>query len=165
MTTDRGLTLYCQTPDVLCVICWKDTWHRPLANGVWRSRTVSLVWCQRCQDAPAGLSLSGDTGITIPCLPAGHLFLGEMLKANSLRFCSYFHFFFSLLGFNSLVGGIMGFSILLSAEVFKHNSSVWFLDGSIGVLIGLTIFAYGIKWVSPASRYFGMSSRWAVWLM
>ncbi|KAK2516364.1 Tmem163 [Columba livia] len=48
-------------------------------------------------------------------------------------------------GFNSLVGGIMGFSILLSAEVFKHNSSVWFLDGSIGVLIGLTIFAYGIK--------------------
>nr|XP_021152230.1 transmembrane protein 163 isoform X2 [Columba livia] len=47
--------------------------------------------------------------------------------------------------FNSLVGGIMGFSILLSAEVFKHNSSVWFLDGSIGVLIGLTIFAYGIK--------------------
>ncbi|XP_068805310.1 transmembrane protein 163 isoform X3 [Struthio camelus] len=48
-------------------------------------------------------------------------------------------------GFNSLVGGIMGFSILLSAEVFKHNSSVWYLDGSIGVLIGLTIFAYGIK--------------------
>ncbi|OXB74649.1 UNVERIFIED_CONTAM: hypothetical protein H355_016362, partial [Colinus virginianus] len=47
--------------------------------------------------------------------------------------------------FNSLVGGIMGFSILLSAEVFKHNSSVWYLDGSIGVLIGLTIFAYGIK--------------------
>jgi len=54
-------------------------------------------------------------------------------------------FFPPLLGFNSLVGGIMGFSILLSAEVFKHNSSVWYLDGSIGVLIGLTIFAYGIK--------------------
>ncbi|KAJ6665407.1 hypothetical protein lerEdw1_003247 [Lerista edwardsae] len=48
-------------------------------------------------------------------------------------------------GFNSLVGGIMGFSILLSAEVFKHNASVWYLDGSIGVLIGLTIFAYGAK--------------------
>ncbi|ETE64751.1 Transmembrane protein, partial [Ophiophagus hannah] len=47
--------------------------------------------------------------------------------------------------FNSLVGGIMGFSILLSAEVFKHNASVWYLDGSIGVLIGLTIFAYGAK--------------------
>lgn len=41
----------------------------------------------------------------------------------------------------------MGFSILLSAEVFKHNASVWYLDGSIGVLIGLTIFAYGAKWV------------------
>lgn len=48
-------------------------------------------------------------------------------------------------GFNSLVGGIMGFSILLSAEVFKHNASVWYLDGSIGILIGLTIFAYGAK--------------------
>lgn len=39
----------------------------------------------------------------------------------------------------------MGFSILLSAEVFKHNSAVWYLDGSTGVLIGLTIFAYGVK--------------------
>lgn len=48
-------------------------------------------------------------------------------------------------GFNSLVGGVMGFSILLSAEVFKHNSAVWYLDGSTGVLIGLTIFAYGVK--------------------
>ncbi|GAB1285370.1 Transmembrane protein 163 [Apodemus speciosus] len=47
--------------------------------------------------------------------------------------------------FNSLVGGVMGFSILLSAEVFKHNAAVWYLDGSIGVLIGLTIFAYGVK--------------------
>ncbi|XP_017743889.1 PREDICTED: transmembrane protein 163 [Rhinopithecus bieti] len=48
-------------------------------------------------------------------------------------------------GFNSLVGSVMGFSILLSAEVFKHDSAVWYLDGSIGVLIGLTIFAYGVK--------------------
>ncbi|MBZ3890105.1 Transmembrane protein 163 [Sciurus carolinensis] len=48
-------------------------------------------------------------------------------------------------GFNSLVGGVMGFSILLSAEVFKHNAAVWYLDGSIGVLIGLTIFAYGVN--------------------
>ncbi|XP_051565907.1 transmembrane protein 163-like isoform X1 [Myxocyprinus asiaticus] len=48
-------------------------------------------------------------------------------------------------GFNSMVGGIMGFSILISAEVFKHNSAVWYLDGTIGVLIGLIILAYGIK--------------------
>uniref|UniRef100_A0A2I3H8P1 Uncharacterized protein n=1 Tax=Nomascus leucogenys TaxID=61853 RepID=A0A2I3H8P1_NOMLE len=48
-------------------------------------------------------------------------------------------------GFNSLVGGVMGFSILLSAEVFKHDLAVWYLDGSIGVLISLTIFAYGVK--------------------
>ncbi|XP_071379896.1 transmembrane protein 163a-like [Centroberyx affinis] len=47
--------------------------------------------------------------------------------------------------FNSLVGGIMGFSILISAEVFKHHADVWFLDGTIGVLIGLIILAYGVK--------------------
>ncbi|XP_034534019.1 transmembrane protein 163-like [Notolabrus celidotus] len=48
-------------------------------------------------------------------------------------------------GFNSLVGGIMGFSILISAEVFKHEPSVWYLDGTIGILIGLVILAYGVK--------------------
>ncbi|XP_028662401.2 LOW QUALITY PROTEIN: transmembrane protein 163a [Erpetoichthys calabaricus] len=48
-------------------------------------------------------------------------------------------------GFNSLVGGVMGFSILISAEVFKHNPKVWYLDGTTGVLIGLIILAYGIK--------------------
>ncbi|XP_053734008.1 transmembrane protein 163-like [Synchiropus splendidus] len=48
-------------------------------------------------------------------------------------------------GFNSLVGSIMGFSILISAEVFKHHPDVWFLDGTIGILMGLIILAYGIK--------------------
>ncbi|XP_056445156.1 transmembrane protein 163-like [Gadus chalcogrammus] len=48
-------------------------------------------------------------------------------------------------GFNSLVGGVMGFSILLSAEVFKHQPTVWYLDGAIGVLMGLIILAYGVK--------------------
>ncbi|KAG8000784.1 hypothetical protein GBF38_017370 [Nibea albiflora] len=48
-------------------------------------------------------------------------------------------------GFNSLVGAIMGFSILISAEVFKHHADVWFLDGTMGVLIGLIILAYGVK--------------------
>ncbi|XP_053554201.1 transmembrane protein 163 [Bombina bombina] len=48
-------------------------------------------------------------------------------------------------GFNSLVGGVMGFSILISAEVYKHNSTVWYLDGSVGILIGLIIMAYGVK--------------------
>ncbi|KAG7241072.1 hypothetical protein INR49_026103 [Caranx melampygus] len=50
-----------------------------------------------------------------------------------------------LFRFNSLVGGIMGFSILISAEVFKHEPKVWYLDGTIGVLIGLIILAYGVK--------------------
>ncbi|KAK5874895.1 hypothetical protein CesoFtcFv8_027442 [Champsocephalus esox] len=48
-------------------------------------------------------------------------------------------------GFNSLVGGVMGFSILISAEVFKHEPQVWYLDATIGVLIGLIILAYGVK--------------------
>uniref|UniRef100_A0A8C7YU95 Transmembrane protein 163b n=1 Tax=Oryzias sinensis TaxID=183150 RepID=A0A8C7YU95_9TELE len=48
-------------------------------------------------------------------------------------------------GFNSLVGGVMGFSILISAEVFKHEPKVWYLDGTIGVLMGLIILAYGVK--------------------
>lgn len=50
-----------------------------------------------------------------------------------------------LSGFNSLVGGVMGFSILISAEVFKQEPKVWYLDGTIGVLIGLIILAYGVK--------------------
>ncbi|XP_078408597.1 transmembrane protein 163a-like isoform X1 [Cetorhinus maximus] len=48
-------------------------------------------------------------------------------------------------GFNSLVGGIMAFSILVSAEVYNHNPGVWYLDGTIGILIGMVILAYGIK--------------------
>lgn len=48
-------------------------------------------------------------------------------------------------GFNSLVGSVMGFSILISAEVFKQEPKVWYLDGTIGVLIGLIIFGYGLK--------------------
>ncbi|RXN29089.1 transmembrane protein 163-like [Labeo rohita] len=47
--------------------------------------------------------------------------------------------------FNSMVGGIMGFSILISAEVFRHHPTIWYLDGTIGVLIGLIILAYGVK--------------------
>ncbi|XP_004552625.1 transmembrane protein 163a [Maylandia zebra] len=48
-------------------------------------------------------------------------------------------------GFNSLLGGIMGFSILISAEVYKNEPKVWYLDGTIGVLIGLIILAYGVR--------------------
>lgn len=54
-------------------------------------------------------------------------------------------FFLRSAGFNSLVGGVMGFSILISAEVFKHEPQVWYLDGTAGVLIGLIILAYGVK--------------------
>ena len=50
-----------------------------------------------------------------------------------------------VVAFNSLVGGTMGFSILISAEVFKHHPNVWYLDGTFGVLIGLIILGYGVK--------------------
>ncbi len=46
-----------------------------------------------------------------------------------------------------MVGGVMGFSILISAEVFRQHPNIWYLDGTIGVLIGLVILAYGVKWV------------------
>ncbi|XP_064370694.1 transmembrane protein 163 isoform X2 [Dromaius novaehollandiae] len=80
-------------------------------------------------------SVSVLSGILCTILAVIKFMLGKVLTSRALITD----------GFNSLVGGIMGFSILLSAEVFKHKSSVWYLDGSIGVLIGLTIFAYGIK--------------------
>ncbi|KAJ3592008.1 hypothetical protein NHX12_007138 [Muraenolepis orangiensis] len=47
--------------------------------------------------------------------------------------------------FNSLVGGAMGFSILMSAEVYRHHPDIWYMDGTIGVLIGVIILTYGIK--------------------
>uniref|UniRef100_A0A6I8P6M7 Transmembrane protein 163 n=2 Tax=Ornithorhynchus anatinus TaxID=9258 RepID=A0A6I8P6M7_ORNAN len=80
-------------------------------------------------------SVSVLSGILCSVLAVLKFLLGKVLTSRALITD----------GFNSLVGGVMGFSILLSAEVFKHNASIWYLDGSIGVLIGLTIFAYGVK--------------------
>lgn len=95
-------------------------WSLPLAKCFWNIPSSACSGMQRHTWHLGGF----------PCGHAGHW--PQPLSA-------------SLAGFNSLVGGVMGFSILLSAEVFKHNSAVWYLDGSIGVLIGLTIFAYGVK--------------------
>uniref|UniRef100_A0A8C1SV52 Transmembrane protein 163a n=1 Tax=Cyprinus carpio TaxID=7962 RepID=A0A8C1SV52_CYPCA len=64
---------------------------------------------------------------------------------SSMAVSIYVLFVFLCLGFNSMVGGIMGFSILISAEVFKHHPTIWYLDGTTGVLIGLIILAYGVK--------------------
>ncbi|XP_075037061.1 transmembrane protein 163 [Mixophyes fleayi] len=80
-------------------------------------------------------SVSILSGILCSLLAAVKFMLGKVLTSRALITD----------GFNSLVGGVMGFSILISAEVFKHNSSVWYLDGSVGILIGLIIMAYGIK--------------------
>ncbi|KAI5628561.1 transmembrane protein 163 isoform X1 [Silurus asotus] len=80
-------------------------------------------------------SVSILSGILCGVLAVAKFMLGRVLTSRALITD----------GFNSMVGSIMGFSILISAEVFRHNPTVWFLDGTIGVLIGLIILAYGIK--------------------
>ncbi|XP_066542968.1 transmembrane protein 163a [Hoplias malabaricus] len=80
-------------------------------------------------------SVSIVSGLTCIILAVAKFMLGRVLTSRALITDA----------FNSLVGGIMGFSILISAEVFKHHPSVWFLDGTVGVLIGLIILAYGVK--------------------
>ncbi|XP_034042078.1 transmembrane protein 163a [Thalassophryne amazonica] len=80
-------------------------------------------------------SVSIVSGLTCTVLAVLKFMLGRVLTSRALITD----------GFNSLVGAIMGFSILISAEVFKHHPDVWFLDGTIGVLIGLIILAYGVK--------------------
>uniref|UniRef100_A0A673M1J1 Transmembrane protein 163-like n=1 Tax=Sinocyclocheilus rhinocerous TaxID=307959 RepID=A0A673M1J1_9TELE len=80
-------------------------------------------------------SVSVISGIVCAILSVCKFMLGKVLTSRALITD----------GFNSLVGAVMGFSILISAEVFKHEPKVWYLDGTIGVLIGLIILAYGVK--------------------
>ncbi|XP_041057679.1 transmembrane protein 163-like isoform X2 [Carcharodon carcharias] len=80
-------------------------------------------------------SVSIISGILCTILAVVKFMLGRILTSKALITD----------GFNSLVGGIMAFSILISAEVYNHNPGVWYLDGTIGILIGMIILAYGIK--------------------
>lgn len=80
-------------------------------------------------------SVSILSGITCAILAVIKFMLGRVLTSRALITDS----------FNSMVGAVMGFSILISAEVFRHYPEVWYLDGTIGVLIGLIILAYGVK--------------------
>ncbi|KAK5604733.1 hypothetical protein CRENBAI_011982 [Crenichthys baileyi] len=80
-------------------------------------------------------SVSIVSGLSCAVLSVAKFILGKKLTSRALITD----------GFNSLVGAVMGFSILISAEVFKQHPDVWFLDGTIGVLIGLIILAYGVK--------------------
>ncbi|KAL3056648.1 hypothetical protein OYC64_019180 [Pagothenia borchgrevinki] len=80
-------------------------------------------------------SVSIVSGITCAVLAVAKFMLGRVLTSRALITD----------GFNSIVGSVMGFSILISAEVYKDHVDVWFLDGTLGVLIGLIIMAYGIK--------------------
>uniref|UniRef100_A0A3B4A8M2 Cation efflux protein transmembrane domain-containing protein n=1 Tax=Periophthalmus magnuspinnatus TaxID=409849 RepID=A0A3B4A8M2_9GOBI len=81
------------------------------------------------------LSVSVLSGALCSVLAILKMFLGRVLTSRALITD----------GFNSLVGALMGFSILVSAEVFKNHPDVWFLDGTIGVLIGVVILVYGVK--------------------
>lgn len=80
-------------------------------------------------------SVSIISGVVCAILSVFKFMLGKVLTSRALITD----------GFNSLVGAIMGFSILISAEVFKHEPSVWYLDATIGFLMGLIILTYGVK--------------------
>ncbi|XP_068186253.1 transmembrane protein 163a-like [Antennarius striatus] len=80
-------------------------------------------------------SVSIVSGILCALLAVAKFMLGRVLTSRALITD----------GFNSLVGAVLGFSILFSAEIFKHHPEVWFLDATIGVVIGLIIWAYGVK--------------------
>lgn len=80
-------------------------------------------------------SVSIVSGFVCAVLAVAKFMLGRVLTSRALITD----------GFNSLVGSIMGFSILISAEVYKNHPDVWFLDGIMGVIISLIILAYGIK--------------------
>nr|XP_020470539.1 transmembrane protein 163-like [Monopterus albus] len=74
------------------------------------------------------------SGLTCSVLAVAKFMLGKVLTSRALITD----------GINSLIGAVMGFSILISAEVFKHHTDVWFLDATMGVIIGLIIMAYGV---------------------
>ncbi|XP_061648832.1 transmembrane protein 163a-like [Phyllopteryx taeniolatus] len=80
-------------------------------------------------------SVSIVSGFVCTVLAVAKFMLGKVLTSRALITD----------GFNSLVGGFLGFTILISAQVFKDHPDVWFLDGLIGFLIGLIILAYGVK--------------------
>ncbi|KAM6934843.1 transmembrane protein 163a-like [Xenentodon cancila] len=80
-------------------------------------------------------SVSIVSGLTCGALAVAKFILGRKLTSRALITD----------GFNSLVGAILGFSILISAEVFDEHPDVWFLDGTMGVFMGILIFAYGVK--------------------
>ncbi|XP_060945106.1 transmembrane protein 163a-like [Limanda limanda] len=80
-------------------------------------------------------SVSIVSGFTCILLAVAKFMLGRVLTSRALFTDA----------FNSMIGAVMGFSILISAEVYKQHPDVWFLDGTIGVLMALLIFGYGVK--------------------
>ncbi|CAL9689702.1 unnamed protein product [Knipowitschia caucasica] len=81
------------------------------------------------------LSVSVLSGVLCSLLALIKFFLGRILKSRALVTD----------GFNSLVGALVGFSIIMSAEVYKNHPDVWYLDGAIGIAIALVILVYGVK--------------------
>ena len=48
-------------------------------------------------------------------------------------------------GINCLIAGFGAFSMSISMTIFVLNSSIWYLDGVFGILMGLFVLFYGCK--------------------
>uniref|UniRef100_A0A8C4R0H9 Transmembrane protein 163a n=1 Tax=Eptatretus burgeri TaxID=7764 RepID=A0A8C4R0H9_EPTBU len=81
------------------------------------------------------LSVSLLSGVGCLLLAIAKFLLGQVLSSRVLITDAY----------NSLAGSMMGFSVLLSDEVFRYHPAVWYLDAVIGILIGLLVFCYGTR--------------------
>uniref|UniRef100_A0A3P8SIJ3 Transmembrane protein 163a n=1 Tax=Amphiprion percula TaxID=161767 RepID=A0A3P8SIJ3_AMPPE len=123
------------TLDVLSsvIVLWRYS-NAAAVHSAHREYIASAFHCMHSSDDFL-FSVSIVSGLTCAVLAVAKFMLGRVLTSRALITD----------GFNSMVGAVMGFSILISAEVFKHHPDVWFLDGTMGVLIGLIILAYGVK--------------------
>ena len=67
----------------------------------------------------------------------------------SQQFCLFLFFknkqkiFFMFLALDSLVGGIIATSIVVTSEITKSNPHYWYLDETIGLITSMFLIAYG----------------------
>ncbi|XP_055006464.1 transmembrane protein 163-like [Boleophthalmus pectinirostris] len=119
---------------------------KPHEAQSWRRKALIISWTSVVITTGLSISAFGNTDDFLLCvsvlsgalcsvLAVFKMFLGRVLTSRALITD----------GFNSLVGALMGFSILLAALVFRNHPDVWFLDGTFGVLISVVILTYGIK--------------------
>lgn len=56
--------------------------------------------------------------------------------------------------FNTLISGSMALSVVISIAIYNSNESVWYFDPMIGMIISLTIMAYGSWMMFKSYRKF-----------